>query len=544
MDTVINLGLSDGYVIREKCETVDTEQACRLMASRKQLRYTKAEKSGDSVILTRHVLVCPYCGKVIPAYGHFLSHQKRHSKKSAQEIADWIWPQTTLFGTAEQSTISFFQPEQYDDAFHCPKCMLISYPASQTVFVSICSTEKSVCINRKINDISELMNIGWIPVIVLTTDFPLQETLTFDFQTGSSVLQLTDSCGNVLYNTDLTLLEQLPQRILSFDLCERNKVAKRCIRRAFMRCWGSLLPFDQMEFSLETLVLMTKYIGFPRCFYDAIPYKSDSFNIEKSFADISQTLHNSSDAITLYHNSALPHAKSIRKLFFQNPGLFFYIRECEVFCSIIKDINLLHKFFTSSAVFEVLATIHLYPGIALFLEDYCKVKGAYTLCHRLIEYPKKLCGQAILYHSMNEARRGLEAANWKHRQDNSNSFYRNYVYISPECSIPMHPIHEDIKNCHIHGYDFIWLRTNRDYIKAGTQLNNCLKDWISIDNPVVGIFKNSRILAAIEVDENTVVQVCEYKNRCISIGSSIFDAFSRWYKKNNLVLKEGLSDRF
>lgn len=69
-----NIRAPIGYRICERKESMDVDDAVQILSSKKQRKYTSACRHDQDTIveLTRHVLVCPFCGNEVPAYARYL----------------------------------------------------------------------------------------------------------------------------------------------------------------------------------------------------------------------------------------------------------------------------------------------------------------------------------------------------------------------------------------------------------------------------------------------------------------------------------------
>ena len=74
-----------------------------------------------------------------------------------------------------------------------------------------------------------------------------------------------------------------------------------------------------------------------------------------------------------------------------------------------------------------------------------------------------------------------------------------------------------------------------EYIKAGRELNNCLKNWGEFNGTVYGIIKNGKYVAAAELDGKRIVQAHIFDNEDIEKNEKVNLAFCEWKKKNGLL---------
>lgn len=103
----------------------------------------------------------------------------------------------------------------------------------------------------------------------------------------------------------------------------------------------------------------------------------------------------------------------MRKIFFEDTGLFFYIKECERFWEILNDVNLFRELISSDSIYEILSQFHLFPGAMTFFSDYSKFKGARSLLKRLEDNLYETNLEAVMYGNLNDSakKKGLIGEN-------------------------------------------------------------------------------------------------------------------------------------
>lgn len=93
----------DGYRLIELRSKFSLTSATRMMCSKEQHRFSCGKRDGDGVILVRHVIVCPFCGRRTPAYGRFLDRSRCNNAGEArvpnQLILNEWGDQLSLFQT-------------------------------------------------------------------------------------------------------------------------------------------------------------------------------------------------------------------------------------------------------------------------------------------------------------------------------------------------------------------------------------------------------------------------------------------------------------
>ena len=139
------------------------------------------------------------------------------------------------------------------------------------------------------------------------------------------------------------------------------KPVNRELKNQFIKIFRGSLPFRTKELTVEQFVLMTRFIGYNCGFYNALPYAEKENLIERRFLKSAKRLHHAVKVPNIFEKTTLPKVKSIRKLLFCNPALFFYTEELEQLWKIIEDVNLFRNFITSQNIFSELAFLHKMP---------------------------------------------------------------------------------------------------------------------------------------------------------------------------------------
>lgn len=62
-----------GFRIEEKTDVFDIKTAVKVLNSKSQRLYTCVVNKGAYAELTSHTIICPFCGKEIPAYEDFIN---------------------------------------------------------------------------------------------------------------------------------------------------------------------------------------------------------------------------------------------------------------------------------------------------------------------------------------------------------------------------------------------------------------------------------------------------------------------------------------
>lgn len=535
-----------GCWIEEITEKRDISKAGELLSTRKQKKYTYALRDEDQATLVRHVWHCPHCGERTPAYAeYFQEGLGRHESVSKSKIADWATLQLSLFGIPK--TPVYLNSPLGNAARCCPHCGKESKPSNRKWTVTYRQDKHHLTISTEITDISALFSLKWMSSSWMSITFPLYETVVFNFRKGTTYLKLHDANGTIYTVSDIT---QKPEAWCNgplYDAFTTNRVNQRMLKRTFLEHFGGTLPFCNQELTPNKYVLLTRFIGYSRSFYNAIPFTENTGRIDGSFKSVAKKLHRAESLPALYEEYMLPKAKSIRKIFFENPGLFFYKTECQKLWILVQDINLYRRLLQSNANYDILSQLHLYPGVLDYYHDYIAVKGVKSLINNLEKRLSDTNFEAVTYSAMSKQSKRVEQERWKNgkvrkRAPAPDEYDEEEDYLVAELpqpvrySIPMHAVGKEIIPCVIDGYYFNWLYSMNDYISAGHDLKNCLKRWERWQHPVVAIFKDNEIVGAIEVnvERQCVVQAHTKRNGDIKLDESLNNAFKKWRRRYNL----------
>ena len=412
--------------------------------------------------------------------------------------------------------------------FCCPHCGLSSSLTQGTQLVRLQKTSDSItlfCRTLGIHSLLAFPNVSTIKNIILV--LPLLETLTFNFSTGNVSLLLTGSNGHIIAEQDISSSADIWNATVVYQLIKDNTLVRRKLSQLFSALWNTSLPFSVKELTPDDFITLTRFQGYPRSFYDAIPYAPDKHTLDESFMSIAPKLHNIKLLPTLYETFGLPAMKSIRKLFFCNPGFFFYLPTASSIWHALKDPNVYRALFRLPEIYDILATFHHYPISIEFFHDYYNEKGPKSLM-LLIQsnnWPA-LQAYSLFYAAMSPSAKNNARNTWR-------------GHCLPTQQFPSHstPMQTDarITPCTVNGYRFAWLRTKKDYQKAAKELNNCLNERSARDNPVIGVSLGSSLCAAIEVKDDTIRQAYARDNTpIIEYSPKLYDAYQKWMQKFSL----------
>lgn len=523
-----------GFTIEKQQKTVGRDVAFEVLTPARQRKSTLAVFENDNVVITKHVIVCPWCGKKAPAYHN-------NQMEPHQLIDMWLAQQTSMFEKLPK-TLLFNRPIEAMEKFVCPRCNMISHPSKGFIDVLFIVDRKTIKIFRKL-ELKELFQIKWGADKICITNFELYEAITFNLKNGHTYVSLEDGRGEKLKvhdisNTKANLYSDDP----IFELINLYKPVNRELKNQFAKIFRGPLPFRTKELTVEQFLLMTEFIGYDSAFYSALPYADKGDLIERRFLKSAKRLHDAKKVPNIFEKTILPKVKSIRKIFFCNPALFFYTGELEQLWKIIEDINLFRNFITSKNIFFELAFLCKMPHLIDFYTEYKAEIGIKKLYHNFFQATNRywLYNYVSWYYLLSEYDKKIERKKWHNgwleKRDDfegiENDMGARFSVSIPDRSSKdfRHPGLE----CCINGYSFRRLKNSMEFLQAGRELKNCLADWQFFRNNVYGMIDNGKYVAAVEIKDNVIIQAHTYRNGDISGNHSIKQAFDIW-KNRNLI---------
>lgn len=523
-----------GFTIEEQQKTVSLDEALEALTPARQRKSSLVEFEKDHVVITKHAVVCPWCGKKTPAYH---DHQRKAFLPTDIQSA-----QQTSISEKTPQTLVFNRPIEAMDYFICPKCNTGSRPSKGFIDVLFTADKRKIRISRKL-ELKEWFQIKWGADKICITDFELYEAITFNLKNGHTYVSLEDGRGEKLKvhdisNTKANLYSDDP----IFELINLYKPVNRELKNQFAKIFRGPLPFRTKELTVEQFLLMTEFIGYDSAFYSALPYADKGDLIERRFLKSAKRLHDSKKVPNIFEKTILPKVKSIRKIFFCNPALFFYTGELEQLWKIIEDINLFRNFITSKNIFSELAFLCKMPHLIDFYTEYKAEIGIKKLYHNFFQATNRywLYNYVSWYYLLSEYDRKVERQKWHdgwlEKRDDfegiENDMGARFSVSIPDRSSKdfRHPGLE----CCINGYSFRRLKNSMEFLQAGKELKNCLADWQFFRNNVYGMIDNGKYVAAVEIKDNVIIQAHTYRNGDISGNHSIKQAFDIW-KNRNLI---------
>ncbi len=548
--TTKTLKINDGFRVLEKTQTMDAFFACDvILSTEKQFKYTKLEfqkstniESGNTVTLTRCIWQCPCCGYHMPAYPYFHGEEKPAKIMTRSKAREWCGD-VRSFLEPEHKTLDLYEPLDEFCIFHCPQCNEMSVNLDGTNELIITQKKGRVRVSIMLKKLHEIFHLHWAPEVDVH-ELPVEESVTFNIRKGKTYYELRKANGELICVRDITNVAYKDKSLSTLtSIINTNIYAKKEIRKCFNDIWGISVPFKSEELDLQRFVLLTSYVGYTqRDFYYNIPCEFGELTPHSCFKPMRKKLHNAVNCIGIMEHSGLPKAKSVKTLMYTNTYLFFFADELKIMWKLLgENYDLFIRFAISSVAVSILVLLRTNPGVIEFYSDFAKVKSPVELLKLLRFYSDVAVRYAVFYLSFSEKKKADERKRWSKIKGSLFDGYGKLItdsYIDKEFArIPIHPKLSELKEQVVDSYKFVWLKTNSQLVKAGNDLNNCL-GTTSFDNPVFGIQKHGKNVAAIELDlDDASVQQAYIKDNIeISADKKIYNAFCMWCHKNHITI--------
>ncbi len=522
--------IKKGFYLVERKITLSFAEASSYLSSRRKNHITLAEEKPWGVEVTRHAFRCPHCGKEVFAYDY------ENELPTREDIGVWCSPQLNMFDTDRKLPLGFQTPVTKKGTLFCPRCGISARQNDGELPLTLETDENAIRLSRPVEDLEQLLAIPWLKQIELDGNETLFEKITFDLHSGTARLSLENLDGTALATR--VLMQHTTAEELGFFglLLKDDRIVKRKLKKAFQSLFSSPIPFTLRELDFTHFLLMTAFPGFPRSFFDAVPWDHDTGWIMEDFRFPRNLLRTPENARKALADEGIPHTKALKRIFLQKPGLFFYLPECKKLWDLLKDPNYFCALLRLDHAFYVLATFHQYPGAFAFFEDFKEIRGSRSLLSILKKNFSAISTRAITYTALSPYVR--EQIREMIRKDRDCGDLCNVRPQSIVFSYPLAPLPFNGKEITVGPYCFKWLKNTADCKRAGTQLGNCLVEWNGMQNPVAVVLRGREYVAAIEVEENRVVQFLGKRNEPVDESEELHKAFQKWARHFNLDTSE------
>lgn len=518
--------VSDGYKVFEEKRLYDFENVLKVLNEDNSINIISAVIKEDKIEVVKRYWLCPVCG-----HKHYI---ERNSRISADSIEDRITcPNLFYFPNVLNAECR----NDRKPIYFCEKCDNVVTAENKEYNFAVSCQNNIIKTELEIDDIEGLLNTGILDgdITNLINEMPVYECLYLDLNKGNVTLQIENSKGDIFSKVnELTEILELKSNRF-FELLFYCDALKSLMIKAFSETWGrSDFPFTEKDLNFELLFRLVKFINYPFAdFYYCIPYDETEINMFPSFENIAEKIHRYDDLPELFANSGLPKAKSLKRHLFNNPEYFFYFDELEKLWQLINDINLFMTVTKSERIFYILSQIHIYSKVFEYFDVFIKHNSVKSFCKILVRFPIRFMSNAVAYLSIADENKIYYETVFANKNFRLREFNYYFYHNKSLFNIPMARINEKIKNCTIDGYDFVVLKSKFEYLQAGKQLKNCLVGWDCINHPVVSIKNENKIVGAVEIYENEVVEARGYDNSHID-DTDFYPAFLKFCEKYGL----------
>lgn len=533
------INIPNGFRITTEEHRLDLNKATNLLRTKRRRRYTSALRENNIALLTRHIFTCPHCRRTTPAYFGFFHIGAAYDCHAARrDVEEWFAPQISFFDE-DTDLLQLNTPLNDRENHVCPRCGGMSAPFSGDFALQFVKDDRSIAVSYQTFSPELLLDLPWPDNADISFSPPITESVVFDFSSGLTLLRFSDAAGKHLGEWDANCVRTVWESSKLYQILQNNTLVKRRLRMLFSQQTQSEFPFSIAGLTPERFALLTRFQGYPESFYHAIPYTVSTGKIDESFAEILPALRKADNLPALCDSMGIPKMKTIRRVLFSNPGLFFYLAECRKLWDVLADRNFFRSVLSFSHIYEILSFMHQFPAVMDFFADYTAQHGAKALKLLLKDFSDFLKIFAIQYAAMNPAaRRGAVYSPEKYDADIDVLF----PSIPRTYSIPVHIGETSIPDSIVDGYSFARLNNLMDYVIAGQTLHNCLNENYPSYNPVYIIKKNGIIRAAIELRNRTVIQARCFNNMHVELNPNTNAALNRWAKLKSIHIYWELPD--
>ena len=489
--------------------------------------YFDAEKSanGEFVTLHRSSFLCPCCNRFFKLVAEDTEAEEYEDfeelKRNSGDFFEWVMPvdNATLYTEAKYMFHDSLE-ENYTKCSLCGHGAFITYEKSQKPYVSVCGDINKTIVSQTLTSshLSVLSNNDmWI-----NRRFPVFLEIIFDHETGRTHFVLSEHRKDSV-STDITEMDDLLKGCVIKTCIDEDVDIKKNLLELFRERIDVHISFNEHEVSLETLILLNRFRGFPAPFYNALPLETNSCKIHVGFSDIAEQLRDYNSIDALYRKLNLPDKKQIRKTVFENPELIFYAKE--IVGMPFENIDVILQILRSENAFRFLAELHSSPHIKKFIEYIISKRGEAAAWKTLNSGIGDLLSAASNYMLVSDKVRD-ELTNGSINE----IAQRLYNELNVSYNIPLVRNKKGIPDCEIGGYCFEKFKNVRQYQFWAKQLNNCLDDYWqrNADSVVFGVKQKMEYVAAVELYKGEVYQVRLKNNKRADSDAEFYHAFQKW----------------
>lgn len=318
---------------------------------------------------------------------------------------------------------------------------------------------------------------------------------------------------------------------------------------AFKTFWSKDVefPFHQAELDIRKLILITKFVGFPRSFYENLPINFESGNteIDENFNKLEKLLHKYTKVSTVYDKLGLPGDEKIKNLILSKPYFLFFSNEIKRLYPLLGKENMAHFLvYSKSAV--ILEFLYNYDGVFEYIEDFFQTVGSDLLFLALTIDIDMHLSYMLSYPLLSNVCKMKQKKYWENKLDDWNadgfcSFNEERKSVGKLDNFP-HPMVCEIEREYIRGFWFIPIENCNDLLRLRKETGKETK----CRNPLVGIMFHGEYVGDLELNHSRKSAVIGIHLKFgFTDNKNLDSAIQAFCHKNNIEkTEEGNDDEF
>lgn len=539
---------SKGHLLHEESIIMSACEAYKSVQQDNKYTVAKRDPRADGICLIRHWYKCAHCFQAFPASIFSKSHSTENDEvdecisdlavadseqpQPEQDFHDWALQLTFPDLEMREDDFIFFQLPDRDQSLACPHCGYSTHTTTRSFKYWVHSDPQLTTVTQTIAYNDKGVALPYGKQMLSFKSFPLTVKIVFDHKNRQSFYKLEDKHNHVVEQISLDQKRGLLTGYAIQACINSDSPLNSALSEAFGKFYNGEIPFTPKELTLDTFAILNRFQGFPKKFYDAIPFVGIRLLIDKSFAETIVGLDQYDNVPEMYKKYGLPNKKAIKKAVFENPALLFYANEMAALP--FRNLDVFLQIICSERVFDLLAKLHSLPGIVDYITALCAAKGetgAWMVIKKQIDYISDAAALFLLS-APKDRKEMLKHKIKKYGQD--------FCEIAnPHYNLPINTKNKlNIADCTIAGYDFCRLKNTYEYHKAGRELHNCLFKYRPRDGHVVCVKTRDTFIAAIEIVNDEIVQACLNGNMPIETDKKLFPVFIEWVLAKGLMYSD------
>ena len=503
-----------------------------------------AERKDGTVVLYRQMYECPHCGKIFRLTDaiflpHHTDYEIQWHNRILLEVPPYGFPEPDA-----DRLFAFVTPPSAGVTIGCAHCGFSAKASNAIMRYTLRSDATKTVITQRM----EPKDVTPVPVRrekgYQRKRFPIFLELTFNHETGRTFWRETED--EPAAEREATFVKSpLDEYAMKIQI-NSDTPLRNALIDIFREKAGNF-PFSPDEVTLEKLILFNLFLGFPRSFYDAIPF-CDS-GVEPDFLETAKRLHHIQNLESAFRMSRLPEPPELKQVVYANPALLFYANEILMLPFSIENlIRVLH----SPYIYSLLAAIHRMPGIATFLLRLAAARGEVAV----LQFILQLEGHGLVHRLKTIAGTVLLFSDAKQKQ-----FFTGISHYMPErkCSGAkgMEPLAEElasgdtnylfltkpqIQNCMIESYHFQLLCNVEESRRVLKNLCMGMTPWgallptsdISTDYFAVGIRQEQLYIAVLVCANGKIRRIYQVDQKPLEKNMPLLRAIDSWAKQQGI----------